>query len=147
MLMDIRSRIVEVLEKGYLISLATLDDGGLWVADVIYTFDNDLNIYWMSYPTTRHSKAIEGNNQAAGSITVTSYGEKPELGIQFSGRAEKIDTLPHDLVVKYFTKLGDPAPEEGEDVLEGHSWYMLRPNKIDLNDTENFGWNKRSLEL
>ena len=64
--MDIKARILEVLEKGYLISLATHDDGGLWVADVVYTFDDDLNIYWMSYPTVRHSKAIEDNNQAAG---------------------------------------------------------------------------------
>src|SRR3989344_3875554 len=112
--MDIKARILEGLSKGHLMSLATLDDGGLWVADVIYIYDDNLNIYWMSYPNVRHSKAIEKNGQVAGSITVTCYGEEPE---------------------------------EGEDVLGGHSWYILRPSKIDLNDTENFGWDKNSIDL
>ncbi|MBI2086679.1 MAG: pyridoxamine 5'-phosphate oxidase family protein [Candidatus Zambryskibacteria bacterium] len=142
--MDIKTKIMEVLSRGYLMSLATQDEGGVWVADVIYIYDEDLNIYWMSYPDVRHSQAIEKNGQAAGTITVTSYGEKPELGIQFSGKAEKLDTLSYDLVVKYCAKNGDPAPEEDKDVLEGHSWYVLRPNKIDLLDTENYGWDKKN---
>lgn len=145
--MDIKAKILEVLSKGHLMSLATVDEGGLWVADVIYISDEDFNIYWMSYPNVRHSKAIGKNNQAAGTITVTCYGEKPELGIQFSGGAKKIDTLSYDLVVKYCAKNGDPAPEKDEDVLEGHVWYVLHPTKIDLNDTENYGWNKKSLDL
>ena len=145
--MDIKARILEGLSKGHLMSLATLDDGGLWVADVIYIYDDNLNIYWMSYPNVRHSKAIEKNGQVAGSITVTCYGEKPELGIQFSGKAEKINELKHDVVARFCAKNGDPEPEEGEDVLGGHSWYILRPSKIDLNDTENFGWDKKNIEL
>ncbi len=145
--MDTKSRILEVLNRGHLMSLATFDDSGVWVADVIYIYDDDLNIYWMSYPRIRHSQAIEKNNKVAGSITVTCYAEKPELGIQFSGYAEKIDTLKHEVVVKYCLKNGNFVPEENEDVLEGRSWYVLRPSKIDLNDTENYGWDKRSLEL
>ena len=45
---ELKQLIQEVLEKGYLMSLATLDDGGVWVADVIYIHDDDLNIFWMS---------------------------------------------------------------------------------------------------
>jgi uncharacterized protein YhbP (UPF0306 family) len=145
--MDIKARIKEVLNRGYLLSLGTQDDGGVWVADVIYTYDDDLNIYWMSLPQTRHSQAIEKNGQAAGAITLTSYGEKPELGIQFAGSVQKAETIPPEAVAKYFLKQGDEVPEEGEDVLGEHSWYVLRPTKIDLNDTENFGWHKKKLEL
>lgn len=145
--MDLRKRILEVLEHGYLMSLGTQDDGGVWVADVIYAYDDELNIYWMSYPHIRHSKAIESNNQTAGSITVTSYGEKPELGLQFSGRAEKLDSLSHDLIAKYFVKCGEKAPGKDEDVLGGHSWYVLRPSKIELLDTENLGWKKLALDF
>ncbi|MDO8565504.1 MAG: pyridoxamine 5'-phosphate oxidase family protein [bacterium] len=145
--MEIKPRILEVLSKGYLMSLATQDDGGVWVADVIYVYDDNLNIYWMSDPEVRHSVAILKNNQVAGTITVTNKGEKLELGIQFSGQAEKIDGTRYDLAVKQMVKRGHPEPKETDDVLEGDSWYMLRPIKIDLIDTENFGWEKSKLEL
>ncbi|MBX4200639.1 hypothetical protein KW786_00765 [Candidatus Parcubacteria bacterium] len=42
---DIKKLILEVLEKGYLMSLGTQDSAGVWVCDVIYIFDEDLNIY------------------------------------------------------------------------------------------------------
>ena len=55
--------IKEILEKCYLMSLATLDDGGVWVSDVIFVHDEDLNIYWISDPDVRHSKAIIKDNK------------------------------------------------------------------------------------
>ena len=145
--MDIKTRILEVLSKGYLMSLATQDDEGIWVADVIYVYDDDLNIYWMSDPDVRHSQAILKNNQVAGTITVTNNGEQPELGIQFSGIAEKIDGPRYDLAKKHFAKRGKPEPTETENVLQGDSWYVLRPSKFDLIDTVNYGWDKRSIDL
>ncbi|MBX4181307.1 pyridoxamine 5'-phosphate oxidase family protein [Candidatus Parcubacteria bacterium] len=145
--MDVKAKILEVLSKGHLMSLATQDEGGLWVSDVIYIFDEDLNIYWMSDPDVRHSKSVLKNGQAAGSITITNNGEKPELGIQFSGIAEKIDGPRFDLAKKHFTKRGKPVPEESEDILEGDSWYVLHPKKIDLIDAEHYGWKKVSLDL
>ena len=145
--MDIKARIKEVLRRGYLMSLGTQDDGGVWVADVIYTHDDDLNIYWMSDPEARHSKALMKSPQVAGSITVTSYGEKPELGVQFFGKAEKIDGSRYDLAKKHYAKRGRPEPKEEENVLEGDSWYVLRPTKFDLIDGENFGWDKQHLDI
>lgn len=145
--MDIKAKILEVLGRGYLMSLATQDEGGLWVADVIYIFDENFNIYWMSDPEVRHSKAVVTNGQAAGTITITNNGEKLELGIQFSGKAEKIDGPRHDLALKHFTKRGKPEPKENDDILEGDSWYMLKPSKIDLIDAEHYGWDKKSIDL
>lgn len=145
--MDIKAKILEVLGKGHLMSLATLDEGGLWVSDVIYVYDDDLNVYWMSDPDVRHSQAVAKNGQVAGSITITNNGEKPELGIQFSGKAEKIDGPRYDLAKKHFLKRGKSEPEESKDVLQGDSWYVLRPTKIDLIDAENYGWEKRNLDL
>ena len=128
-------------------SLATLDNGGLWVADVIYIYDEDLNIYWMSDPEVRHSKAVAENGQVAGTITISNNGKEPNLGIQFSGKAEKIDGNRHDLAIKHLVKRGRPEPEENEDVLQGDSWYLLRPIKIDLIDEKNYGYDKKSLDL
>lgn len=41
----IKNLIKEVLDQGYLMSLATVDDGGVWVSDVIYIYDDNFNIY------------------------------------------------------------------------------------------------------
>jgi len=128
-------------------SLATLDSGGIWVSDLVYIFDDDLNIYWMSDPEVRHSKAILENAQVAGSITISNKSKEPNLGLQFTGKAEKIDGSRYDLAIKHRTKRGYPEPKETDDVLQSDSWYVLRPDKIELIDEENYGYDKKSLDL
>ena len=143
---DIKTLIKEVLEKGYLMSLATVDGGGIWVADVIYIFDEDLNIYWMSHSDTRHSKAIVQQNKIAGTITANNPGED-NLGLQFEGVAEKIEGERYDLAKKHYIRRRKPEPKEEDDVLEGDSWYVIKPSKIELIYEKLFGFNKQKLEL
>src|SRR3989344_360336 len=142
----IRELIKEVLEKGYLMSLGTVDDGGVWVADVIYVHDAELNIYWMSDSEVRHSQAILKNKQVAGTITISGPGED-NLGIQFAGVAEKIDGPRWDLAKKHFAKRNKPEPAEADDVLQGDSWYIFKPTKIELTHEKLFGFDKQKLEL
>lgn len=142
---EIKSLIQEVLEKGYLMSLATVDSGGVWVCDVIYIFDEDLNIYWMSDPNARHSQAVIKNPQMAGTITVSAQGEN-NLGIQFEGISKKIEGARYDLAVKHFAKRKKLQPAETEDVLQGDSWYMLKPKKIELICERLFGFEKQKYE-
>src|SRR3989338_4075070 len=144
--MDIKSKILEVLSHGHLMSLATVDDGGPWVADVVYVYDEGFSIYWMSDPEVRHSKAILENAQVAGTITISNKSKEPNLGLQFTGKAEKIDGSRYDLAIKHRTKRGYPEPKETDDVLQSDSWYVLRPDKIELIDEENYGY-KKSLDL
>jgi uncharacterized protein YhbP (UPF0306 family) len=143
---NIKKLIKEVLEKGYLMSLATIDEGGIWVCDVIYVYDEDLNIYWMSDPAVRHSQAILNNNKVAGTITVSGAREKG-LGIQFEGLSEKIDGARFDLAKKHYFKRGKTEPKESDDVLQGDSWYVLKLNKTELIHEEFFGFKKKKIEL
>lgn len=136
----------EVLERGYLLSLATQDEGGVWVADVIYVHDDGQIIYWMSDPASRHSRAIAANPHVAGAITASGRGED-NLGIQFVGVAEKIDGPRHDLAVRHFSKRGKPTPSASEDVLEGDSWYAVRATRIDLIHEKHFGFEKQTLTV
>ncbi|KND48684.1 MAG: hypothetical protein AB200_03105 [Parcubacteria bacterium C7867-005] len=145
--MDIKPKILEVLDKGHLMSLATVGAVGVWVSDVVYIYDEDLNIYWMSDPDVRHSGAIKENKNVAGSITISNKSKELNLGIQFSGVAEKIDGPRFDLAKKHLRKRSHPEPKEEDDVLQGDSWYMLRPSRIDLIDEENWGYEKKSLDL
>jgi hypothetical protein len=114
------------------------------VSDVNFVYDDDLNIYWMSEPGFRHSKAILKNNNVAGTITVNAPKED-NFGIQFSGIAEKLERQRYDLIKKYCQKKGRPDPVEGEDWLEGYSWYVLKPNKIELICEKYFAYNKQIL--
>ena len=145
--MDLKTRVLDVLQDTHLMSLATQDDGGIWVADVIFIYDDDLSVYWMSHPESRHSKAIVTNSRVAGSITASNKSGEPNFGIQFEGVAEKVEGARHDLVVRHFTKRGRPAPPETEDILEGDSWYKLTLSKIRLIDEQNFGYDVQDVTL
>lgn len=143
---DIKTLIKQVLEKGYLMSLGTVDEGGVWVCDVIYIFDEDFNMYWMSKLHRRHSKAIKSNGNVAGTVTVgTEIGY--ELGIQFEGVAQKVVGARFDLAKKHYAKRKKPEPKETDDVLDGGSWYVLKPKKIELICQEHFGYEKQKLEF
>lgn len=145
--MDLKARVVEVLKNAHLMSLATVDSTGPWVADVIFVFDDDVNIYWMSDPDCRHSKALLRDARVAGSITVSDKSKQPNLGIQFEGRAEKLDGSRYDLGVLHYAKRGRVAPSEDEDVLQGDSWYILKPLKIRLIDEEHFGYETQEVQV
>ena len=131
-------------------SLATQDDGGVWVADVIFVHGDDLTIYWMSHPDCRHSKAIKNGSKVAGAITASNKSGESNLGIQFSGTAEKIEGSRYDLATKHLFKRGHVAPmsaQKAERMMEGDSWYLLKPSKIRLIDEKNFGYAVQDVPL
>ncbi len=47
---NIRALILEVLERGCYMSLATPDDQGICVSDVLYVHVGEFNLYWMQEP-------------------------------------------------------------------------------------------------
>ena len=148
-MIDIRERIIEVLSQTHLMSLAISDVNGPWVADVIFIYDEDLNIYWMSDPETRHSQAILGNNRVAGSITYSTKSKEHNFGIQFEGVAEQLEGVQFNLLIKHLAKRNYPKPELAQalKILDGDLWYKLTPTKIGLVDEKNFGGDRQELSL
>lgn len=137
----------KILDDGYLMSLGTADDGGVWVSDVIYVADEGFNLYWISMPQTRHSKAVESNSAAACSITAD---EKPgkERALQIVGIAEKIEGPLFEMEKKLNAKRGMEMPKlPGELLEDGHVWYVLRPSKIELIHSEHFGYQRQSVSV
>lgn len=147
----IRKLIEEILSRGYEMSLATYDEGGLWVSDVVYVYDGDFNIYWRSQVSTRHSKAIEENSHVAVTITTSVHGGKNE-GLQIIGKAEKVKgsveifvahlhkrygEIPHSMHIDENNKLTEPEI----------SWYKLKPIKIELIYEKYYGFDKQIVNL
>ena len=141
---DIKNLARSILERGFLMSLATVDDGGIWAADVMYVFDDSFNIYWLSHDTVRHSKAILKNPQVAITITL----EKAFEGLQISGTAEKIEGDIFEMAKKLRVKGGKKLPEKPGDILDpGESWYKITPLKIQLINEPLFGFKKQEVIL
>ena len=144
---DLRKIVDEILEKGYLMSLATVDENGPWVSDVIFVND-ELDLYWLSLENARHSKAILKNSKTAATITVSNgIGEK-NIGLQIEGIAEKIDGDVFEMAKKHRAKRNKPLPEKEGEVLDpGESWYRLTPKKIEIIYEPLWGFEKKKLEL
>jgi len=141
---QLRERILEVYQRGYLMSLGTQDAGGVWVSDVIYIWDQELNLYWMSDPDARHSRAIRESGAGAATITV-SVPYTPDLGVQIAGTARELRGRRYDLAVKHFAKRKKAKPSKLPDVLQGDKWYQLTPTRIECIDEEYCGFEKRAL--
>jgi uncharacterized protein YhbP (UPF0306 family) len=140
--MEINGIVQEILSKGYLMSLATVDDGGVWAADVTYVSDEKFNIYWVSSPEVRHSKAIHQNSSVAGTITISQKGE-PNMGVQLSGIAEQIEE-DSEIRSLYATKRGRSVEEA---VRPGVAWYKFRPELIEVIHEPEFGFKKQKINL
>lgn len=145
---DYHKIIIDILEKGYLMSLGTVDDGGPWVSDVIYVHDNNMNIYWLSKTATRHSKAIENSDQVAATITLSNSPDEPNLGLQIEGRATKLDGEHFELAAKHCQKRHQPEPAKDQPYLDDdRAWYQLKPTKIEIINQPLWGFKKQSVEF
>ena len=145
--MDLKTLTKQTLEHGYLMSLATTDDDGVWVADVIYVYDDDLNLYWMSKTTRRHSQAIEQNSQVAATITVTSGPQEMDEGLQISGHAQQMTEPPSSLLKSWMTKKRKQDQyDAAQIVLDEHVWYQLVPDRIELIHQEHFDYDRQTVK-
>lgn len=134
---------LEALDASYLMSLGVSDEQGVWVADVIFTYDDEGNMYWMSTDDRRHSVAIEKNPNVAVAITATLKPGDPDIGLQMSGVAERVEAVPRSVVNRYFRKRNKPEPAEDFVVLEDHKWYVFRPTRIELIHEPLFGYDRQ----
>lgn len=87
---------IEQLIRNYLpniihMSLGTCADNKPWVCEVHYAYDEDLNLYFNSLPSRRHSQEIAQNPHVSGNIVVQhGPGEKPQ-GVYFEGKAAVVE--------------------------------------------------------
>ena len=74
--------------------VATYGDDQPWIASLYYSFDKDLNIYFLSSPSTLHCKHIKKNPQVAVAITDSNQGvSAKKKGLQMSGTAKQISDV------------------------------------------------------
>ncbi|MBP9816062.1 hypothetical protein KBD09_02385 [Candidatus Woesebacteria bacterium] len=87
---------VEQIIREYLpgiihLSLATVRDNTPWVCEVHYAYDDELNLYFRSLTSRRHSQEIAINSKVAGNIVKQHSLEDIPVGVYFEGTALMLD--------------------------------------------------------
>jgi uncharacterized protein YhbP (UPF0306 family) len=83
----IRSYLPQIIHM----SLSTSKDNKPWVCEVHFAYDDDLNLYFRSLTSRRHSQEIAANPYVAGNIVKQhKLGEIP-LGVYFEGTAKLLE--------------------------------------------------------
>jgi uncharacterized protein YhbP (UPF0306 family) len=101
----IRAYITQIIHM----SLATTADGKPWVCEVRFMYDDDLNLYLRTMPSSRHGEEIAANPQVAGNIVTQHFLDQPLRGVYYEGRAELLRGVDerHPAYQAYCHRFGD----------------------------------------
>lgn len=131
--------ILSFLAEHQLMTLATYGDFP-WIASVYYTFDSDLNIFFLSDPSTLHAKQISQNPKVSAAIANSQQSiNKPKRGLQLYGIAEQISGIAkvqHALKL-WKTNLGVVNPKLTIKAVKG-SMFKITPKRVKLFDQNLF---------
>lgn len=140
-----KKHILDYLEQHNLMQIATYGSDHPWIASVYYSFDTDLNLYFLSSPKTIHCRQITQNPQVAVAITNSNQsltGKKK--GLQLFGTAQQISDvakIKHALDLwKRKLKVSDPelSYENMAKKAIQSKMYKITPQKIKFFNQELF---------
>lgn len=131
----LKKEVLAYLDNHNVMTLATTGPEGLWAAAVFYVND-DFTFYFLSAPTSRHSRNIVAHSGVAATIQ-KDYRDWPEIkGIQLEGLAHRLEGAARRKAVKlYGTKfplVGNlkQAPLEIIRAMRKIAWYKVVPTKM-----------------
>ena len=106
----------------------------------IFVEDDQLNLYWLSFPTRRHSQEIAAHNKVA--VAVPIKFDKPVTGIQAEGTAEIVtDRAVIADVMKRYVERYNSGQQFYDRFVAGqnqHVLYKFTPSKYVLFDEVTF---------
>ena len=137
---DIKQIAEHHLSKARVMQLATSAGGQPWVCSVYFVVDEQLNIYWLSWPERRHSQELAKNPKAA--VTIAIKTDLPVVGLGAEGVVNEVKNakIVKKMADKYIEKY-DFAQTFYERFIAGkneHKMYVLKPKKYVLFDEVNF---------
>ncbi len=109
-------------------SLATSRDNKPWVCEVHFVYDKDLNLYFRSKKSRRHSQEIAANPNVAGNIVEQHSVEQKPRGVYFEGLAGIVEDFSagHPAYELFRDRLGaGPDIVEESKLDDGHKVYRI----------------------
>lgn len=129
MSVDVEQVVREYIQKTIHLSLATVSNNKPWVCEVHFAFDENLNLYFRSLKSRRHSQEIEQNSNVAGNIIDKYSLGDPVVGIYFEGTAQLLKDKQEQsraancLAQRLKIQEGDILAEAMTD--DGHQFYKI----------------------
>ncbi len=127
--MDIEQTIRDYIPQIIHLSLATVQDNKPWVCELHFAYDGDLNLYYRSLSSCRHSQEIGSNPHVAGNI-VKQYalGEHSGMGVYFEGTAKLLEAGDEQdkavEAIKARFQVGDEILDDARRP-DGHKFYKI----------------------
>lgn len=130
--MDIEKAVRENIAKTLHMSLGTCSDNKPWVSEVHFASDNDLNLYFRSLSSRRHSQEIAENQNVAGNIVRQHTLDEIPLGVYFEGVCKRLGPgAEQDTAFEVLRDRVDAAANAVEEATrpDGHQFYKITVNK------------------
>lgn len=144
---ELEKHIRQTLGDGLILQIATASGDQPWAATVYYASDDNLNIYWLSNPNTRHSQDLAANPKTAGAIPLDAEPSAPNVGLQVQGIAGYLgDPAEIESAIRLYAKKYGNSSEFVDNFIAGkdeHKIYKLQPNLIVLLDEKTYPQNPR----
>ena len=134
--------IQEYFKKAKLMQLATVSSGKPWVSNVWFVADKDMNIYWFSSITRRHSIEVMRDSHVSAAICLPQTPADSPRGVQLEGSAELV-TKPSEVAIAMGYFIGrifsiHQIKYFMADKETPHRFYKIKPTSIVLFDAVNF---------
>ena len=134
----VEKKIREYIPDIIHMSLATCYDKEPWISEVHFVYDDELNLYFRSKPSRRHSLEIEKNSNVAGNIIAQHSIDQKVRGVYFEGTAVQIDDVRQgdDAYELYCARFGTGAEILDEAMRDdGHKFYKVTVSTFYLFDS------------
>lgn len=143
---QVRKLIEEYLQNARMMQVATAKDNQPWACTVYFAVDENLNLYWISKTSRRHSEEIRNNEKVAGTIVLPHTPGDDVRGIQFQGVAKELSGEEAVTAMKCYAQRYGMNQDRVNAIVEnkdGHVPYRITPNMYVLFDEVNFPDNSR----
>jgi uncharacterized protein YhbP (UPF0306 family) len=130
--MDVEKLIREYLPQVIHLSLGTSMDNKPWVCEVHFAYDKNLNLYYRSLTSRRHSQEIAENPNVAGNIIKQHAVGESVIGVYFEGTSRLLSPGHEQNIafecVKSRLQTDDSILEEARSP-NGHQFYKIAVSK------------------
>ncbi len=136
--MDIEKTIRSYLPQVVHLSLSTSRDNKPWTCEVHFVFDDQLNLYFSSKPSRRHSQEIADNTFVSGTIVTQHFLKQKVRGVYFEGKAQRLTNVDenHSAYLCFAKRFG-AGPDMLKEAQEpdGHTFYQISVENYYLFDS------------
>ena len=136
---SLRERVLALLGEHHVMTLSTIGADGPWAAAVFYAHE-DLRLYFLSSPTSRHAENLARDARAAATIQ-RDYDDWPGIrGLQLAGTVREVaredEARVRALYQSRYPLIGGGAgmPRKLLEALDKIRWYEFVPKDIHLID-------------